>query len=53
MGSIYLAMKCTTSWDDFTYLKVHCIGERYGLSSAKRYSSQIEVSVVRTGLRER
>ena len=46
-------MKCTTSWDDFTNLKVHCTGERYGSSSTKRYSSQIEWSSVRTGLRER
>ena len=25
-----ISMKCTTSWDDFTNLKVRCTGERYG-----------------------
>ena len=45
-------MKCTTSWDDFTNLKVHCTGERYGSSSTKGYSPEIELSAVRTGVRE-
>ncbi len=37
--AIVAVMKCTTSWDDFTNLKVHCTGERYGSSNTKGYSS--------------